>query len=254
MPFCVIKSRTIKIVFAMAVVVCLLSISFYGGSAAQVFFGYSTRLVPIYCVDTKEKQVALSYDAAWGADKTDEIISVLKEFDVKATFFLVGFWVDKYPDKVNAIKDAGMEIGTHTNTHPDLAKAGMDTIKTELQLSIDKIEAITGQKPELFRAPFGSYNNNVINVASSLGLKTIQWNIDSLDWKGLSASDINARVIKNLVPGSIILMHNNADNVVAATRLVLQGLKEQGYKVSSVGELIYKDGYTIDNTGKQIKK
>lgn len=253
MHFCVIKSRTIKIFIAMAIVVTLLSISFYGGTCAQVFFGNSSRLVPIYNVDTDEKVVALSYDAAWGADKTDDILAVLKEYDVQATFFLVGFWVDKFPEKVKAIQDAGMEIGTHTDNHLDLAKVDSETIRTELVTSIDKITAITGNPVSLFRAPFGSYNNAVIDVASSLSLKTIQWNIDSLDWKGLSAQDINTRVMKNLQPGSIILMHNNADNVVQATKIVLENLKERGYSVKCVGNMIYQDGYRIDNAGKQIK-
>lgn len=253
MPFCVIKSRTIKIVLAMAVVVVLLTISFYGGSAAEVFFGYSSRLVPIYNVDTQEKVVALSYDAAWGADKTEDILAVLAEYDVKATFFLVGMWVDKYGDKVKAINEAGMEIGTHTDTHPDLAKNAESVIKSELETSMNKITAITRNPVTLFRAPFGSYNNTVINVASSLGLKTIQWNIDSLDWKGLSSVDVNTRVMNALVPGSIILMHNNADYVVQSTRLVLENLKTRGYKVVPIGELIYQDNYTIDHAGKQIK-
>ncbi len=254
MPFCVIKSRTIKIVIAMAIVVTLLAISFGGSSAASVFFGQSGRLIPIYNVDTDEKQVAISYDAAWGADKTEDILTVLKEYEVTATFFLVGFWVDKYPEKVKAIQEAGMEIGTHSDSHPDLAKKNADEVKQELESSMQKITNITGNKVELFRAPFGSYNNTVISIADNLGLKTIQWNIDSLDWKGLSASDVNNRVMKNLSNGSIILMHNNADNVVQSTKLVLENLKNRGYKVTSIGELIYKDNYTIDNTGKQISK
>ncbi len=254
MPFCVIKSRTIKIVLGMAIVVVLLAISFNGGACADVFFGQSTRLVPIYNVQTDEKKVAISYDAAWGADKTEDILAVLKEYDVKATFFLVGFWIDKFPEKVKAIQDAGMEIGTHTDTHPDLAKKNADTVKSELETSMKKITDITGQEVNLFRAPFGSYNNTVISVADNLGLKTIQWNIDSLDWKGLSAADVNSRVMNNLSEGSIILMHNNADNVVQSTKLVLENLKNRGYKVTSVGELIYHDNYVIDSTGKQIKK
>ena len=91
MPFCVIKSRTIKIIFAMLAIVIMLCISFEGGASAQVWFGSSSRLVPIYCVNTEEKQVAISFDAAWGADKTQEIIDILKEYEVTGTFFLVGF-------------------------------------------------------------------------------------------------------------------------------------------------------------------
>lgn len=249
----VIKSRTIKIFVAMVMVVVLLSLSINGTTSAQVYFGYSTRKVPIYNVETTEKQVAISFDAAWGADKTQGIIDILEEFDVSATFFLVGFWVDDYPEMVEAINDAGLEIGTHSNTHPDMIKLDKATIKNELETSISKIKAITGKEVNLFRAPFGSYNNELLETAESLNLKTIQWDVDSLDWKGLSASDICNRVVGRVKNGSIILMHNNSDNILDGLRLILTKLKVQGYKVTGISELIYHDNYTIDRNGVQHK-
>ena len=140
MPFCVIKSKTIKIALAMILVAVLLTLSIEGSSAASVFFGNSSRKVPIYRVQTEEKQVAISFDAAWGADKTEEILEVLSSYNATATFFLVGFWVDKYPEMVTAIDEAGMEIGTHSNTHPDMVKLDSETIKKELETSTTKIE------------------------------------------------------------------------------------------------------------------
>lgn len=253
MPFCVIKSRTIKIIFAMLAIVIMLCISFEGGASAQVWFGSSSRLVPIYCVNTEEKQVAISFDAAWGADKTQEIIDILKEYEVTGTFFLVGFWIDKYPEMVKAIDEAGLEIGTHSNTHPDMAKLDKATIKSELTTSMSKITAITGKDVKVFRPPYGSYNNNLLNVCSELGLSAIQWDVDSLDWKGLSAAEVTNRVMKLAKNGSIILMHNNADHVTESLRLTLDWLKMKGYKVTSVGELIYTEGYHIDANGVQHK-
>ncbi len=251
MPFCVIKSRTIKIFLAMVVVAVLLAISFEGGAAAQVWFGYSTRLVPVYSVDTQEKQVAISFDAAWGADKTQQIMEVLEEYEAGATFFLVGFWVDKYPEMVKAIDEAGFEIGTHSNTHPDMAKISQENIAKELDISTEKIKAITGKEVSLFRPPYGSYNNDLINACSQRNLIPIQWDVDSLDWKGLSATDITTRVIDKVQNGSIILMHNNADNVVDAVKMVLERLTNEGYKVTSVGDLVYHSDYTIDRNGVQ---
>ena len=253
MPFCVIKSRTIKIFFTMLAVVILLCVAFKGSACANVWFGQSTRLVPIYCVDTDKKQVAITFDAAWGADKTEEILEVLKEYNVTATFFLVGFWVDEYPDMVKKIDEAGMEIGTHSNAHPDMVKLDSNTMGNELNTSISKIKDITGKDVELFRAPFGSYNNTLLSLCSSMNLKTIQWDVDTLDWKGISASQITDRVMKKVKNGSIILMHNNADNVVDALRLSLDWLTMKGYKVTSVGELVYKEAYHIDANGVQHK-
>jgi len=253
MHFCVIKSRTIKIAVAVLLVAVLLSLSFNGTTSAQVYFGYSTRKVPIYNVDTQEKQVAISFDAAWGADKTQGIIDILKEFNVSATFFLVGFWVDDYSDMVKTIDDAGLEIGTHSNTHPDMVKLSKSTMKSELETSIAKIKAITGKEIKLFRAPFGSYNNDLLDVADSLNLKTIQWDVDSLDWKGLSASEICNRVISRVKNGSIILMHNNSDHVLDGLRLILNHLKVQGYKVTGISDLVYDSDYSIDRNGVQHK-
>lgn len=253
MHFYVIKSRTLKIFVAMVLVVVLLSLSLNGSTSAQVYFGYSTRKVPIYNVDTQEKQVAISFDAAWGADKTQVILDILKEFDCSATFFLVGFWVDDYEEMVRAIDAQGIEIGTHSNTHPDMVKLDKTTMKNELETSVNKIENITGKKVSLFRAPFGSYNNDLLDVAESLNLKTIQWDVDSLDWKGLSASEISNRVLSRVKNGSIILMHNNSDHVLDGLRLILNRLKIQGYKVGSVSDLIYQENYTIDRNGVQHK-
>ena len=253
MHFCVIKSRTIKICLAMLLVVVLLSVSINGTTSAQVYFGYSSKKVPIYNVETEEKQVAISFDAAWGADKTQGIIDILKEFDVSATFFLVGFWVDDYPEMVKAIDEAGFEIGTHSNTHPDMVKLDKSTMKSELETSISKIKEVTGKDVSLFRAPYGSYNNDLLDTAENLGLKTIQWDVDSLDWKGLSASEIANRITSRVKNGSIILMHNNSDNILDGLRLTLNKLKVQGYKVTGISELVYADNYTIDRNGVQHK-
>lgn len=253
MHFCVFKSRTIKIIIAMIIAAVLLAINIDGYSSAQVFFGYANKKVPIYAVQTEEKQVAISFDAAWGADKTQGILEILNEYDVKATFFLVGFWVDKYSGMVKTIDENGMEIGTHSNTHPDMTKLDEKTIRSELEISMKKINDITRKDVTLFRPPYGSYNNKLLDVATSLNLKTIQWDVDTLDWKGISAGEISNRVVSNVKNGSIILMHNNSDNILDGLRLTLDRLKKQNYTITSIGELIYNDNYTIDRNGIQHK-
>ena len=239
--FCVVKLKSIKYVLLVLLVTVLLAISFNGASSAQVFFGYNTKLVPVYSVQTDKKQVAITFDASWGADKTEEIMKILKEYDAKGTFFLVGFWVDKYPDMVKLINDNGFEIGTHSNTHPDLTKLSREAVKLEISTCTDMIEKITNKKIELFRAPYGAYNNTVIEVSNELNLIPIQWDVDSLDWKGISAQNITTRIINNVKNGSIILCHNNSDHILDALPMVLDRLKGQGYEVTSVGELVYKE-------------
>lgn len=238
----------------MLCVLAVLSIN-WGGQAclANVFFNNTDRKIPIYCVETSEKVVAISFDAAWGSDKTQDILDILDENKVSATFFLVGMWVDKYPEMVKKIDRQGFEIGTHSNLHPDLSKKSKTQVDLELSTSIKKIEDITNKKVRLFRAPFGAYNNTVISSAENLGLRTIQWDVDSLDWKGISAGTITSNILKKVKKGSIILCHNNSDHIVEALPGIILALKSQGYEFVSIGDLIYEQDFRIDSTGKQIK-
>ena len=137
--FCVVKLKSIRFVLVVLLATVLLAISFNGVSSAQVFFGYNAKLVPVYSVETEKKQVAISFDAAWGADKTQGIMDILEEYEVGGTFFLVGFWVDKYGDLVKEIDERGFEIGTHSNTHPDMTKLSADAMEKELTTCVDMI-------------------------------------------------------------------------------------------------------------------
>ena len=152
------------------------------------------------------------------------------------------------------MSDSGVfEIGTHSNTHPDMSKLSASKINLELTESVKIIERITQKKVELFRAPFGAYNDTLIEEAQKLGLYTIQWDVDSLDWKGLSANDMAARVLNKVQNGSIILMHNDGEHTIQALPLIIEGLKNKGYTFTTIGKLIYRDNYYIDHTGRQIR-
>lgn len=253
MHFYVIKLTTIKIFMAVLLACVFLSSAPNGENAlAQVFFYKPARKLPIYCVETNVKNVALTFDAAWGSDKTEDILNILKTHDVTATFFLVGMWVDKNEELVKKIDDQQIEIGTHSNTHPDLTKLSKTQMELELSTSSKKIEDITNKKVTVFRAPYGAYNNNLISVAENLNLQTIQWDVDSLDWKGISAKTICGNILKKVKNGSIILCHNNSDHIVEALPSIILGLKSRGYNFVSVSSLIHKNNYIIDSTGKQI--
>ena len=247
------KSTLIKAVAAVLVLGLLITGVHFTGSAA-VFAGRTVRKLPIYCVDTQEKEVALTFDAAWGADKTPLILETLESYDVKANFFVVGFWAEKYSDELKKLADSGrVEIGTHSNSHPHLPKLSRSQMELELTTSCNIIEGVTGKRPELFRPPFGAYSDAMLDVCKEQNLYAIQWDVDSLDWKGLSASEMAARVLSGVKNGSIVLMHNDGEHTVEALPLIIEGLKNKGYTFKTVGEMIYRDGYTIDHTGKQIK-
>ena len=236
------------IVAVSITLVCVLLVCGMGGLSTVVA---NQREVPIYCVDRSDGYVSISFDAAWGADKTRQIMDVCDEYGVKATFFLVGFWVDKYPEMVAEIASRGFEIGTHSATHPQMSKLSEAQCREELVSSSKKIFELTGKPVKLFRPPFGDYDNQLLSVAKGLGLYTIQWSVDSLDWKGLSARQICERV-QTAVSGDIILCHNNSDHIVEALPLIFEAMKLKNLKFCPIGELIYTDNYYIDNSGKQI--
>ncbi len=217
-------------------------------------FAAGERKLPIYCVGTDEKKIAISFDAAWGNDDTETLIEILKEYNVPATFFVVGAWVDKYPESVKALSDAGHQVQNHSNTHPYMSKLSEEQIKNELTACNKKIEAITGKAPTLLRPPYGDYNNRLIETTESMGMKTIQWSVDSLDWKDTAtAESICERVVKKAENGSIILCHNDAEHTPEALPTMLKCLKEKGFEFVFISDLIMKDNYKIDHTGKQCK-
>ena len=209
------------------------------------------RLVPIYDVKTTQKRVAISFDATWGTELTDEILAILDSHGVKTTFFLAGYWVDKYPDYVVKIAAAGHEIGNHSYSHPHMNTLSEQGIYYELQKNADMIRGLTGQKANLFRPPFGEYNNLVISAASSLGYHTIQWSVDSLDWKNLTSNQIYERVMDQVKPGSIVLFHNAAPGTPGAVRRLIPDLKAKGYDIVPVSQLLYKGDSFIDHAGTQ---
>ncbi len=246
-----IKLKSIAFALAAVAMIAVLCTSVYYSNAYAVFYGNTPRLVPIYSVERDDKKVAITFDCAWGTEYTDQILKALEVSEVKATFFTVEFWTEKYGDFVKKINDAGHTIGTHSSTHSYMSKQNAEDIKKELTASSEAIEKITGKKVELFRAPYGDYDDELIKTASSLGYYTIQWDVDSLDWKDLSASDIAMRVINGVKSGSIILMHNNGLHTAEAVPIILETLKNKGYTFVTVDELIYKEGYIIDGTGRQ---
>lgn len=215
------------------------------------------RQLPIYCVDKEQKVCAISFDAAWGNEDTQTLIDILAKYNVKTTFFVVGDWVEKYPESVKALHEAGHEIMSHSNHHDHYNSLSSQQITADLKDSCDKIEAITGIRPTLIRCPYGEYDNHVIQAVRDYGMEPIQWDVDSLDWKDLSASEITQRVTSKVQPGSIVLFHNAAKHTPEALPGILEYLIGQGYSVIPISQLIINgqcgQDYTIDHTGRQFK-
>ena len=210
------------------------------------------KYLPIYNVKTDEKKIAFTMNCAWNADDIDSILETLKNNNVHITFFMVGDWVDKYPEAVKKINEAGHEIGSHSNTHPHVNKLSAEKNLEEINLSVAKIQKITGQKTNIYRAPYGEYNNTVIKTAEENGYYTIQWNLDTLDYKGLTGEQMWNRLKNKLENGAIILSHNGTKHTADSLDMLIKNIKSKGYEIITVSQLIYKDNYIINGNGPQI--
>jgi len=252
MYFTVLSKKKVLSVLCLIVISVLVSVTVFSTGAHQVFFGNAVKKLPIYRVQTDEKKVAISFDCAWGVDYTDKLLSCMQEENVRCTFFMVEFWTKKYPEYVKKIDDYGHEIGTHSATHPYMSKLDKNSIKKELTSSSLAISEITGKSVQVFRPPYGDYNDLLIDTAKELGLFTIQWDVDSLDWKDLSASEITNRVLSRVKSGSIVLFHNQGLHTHQALPNIIKSLKQDGYTFVPIGELIYKDNYKMGADGSQM--
>ncbi|RDY24408.1 polysaccharide deacetylase [Romboutsia maritimum] len=210
--------------------------------------------MPIHKVDTDEKKIALTFDVAWGTENINDIMGILEKHNIKATFFLVGSWVDDNKELVKKIHDAGHEIGNHSNTHANMTKLSDEDITNEIQTTSEKISNIIGEKINLYRPPFGEIDNTSMEICQALDYKVIKWDVDSLDWKDIGPNHVIERVVKNTQPGSIILFHANVSNVKNYLESIISQFEKDGYKMVKVSDLIYKDNYMINSSGVQKLK
>ncbi len=213
-----------------------------------------TRRIPIYSVEKEEKVLSLSFDAAWGNEDTQQLIDILGKHNIKATFFVVGEWVDKYAQSVKALSDAGHEIMNHSDSHPDMIHLSVEDIKKEVESCNKKIQAVTGKCPTLFRAPYGSYNNSLLDTLKDMNMTCVQWNVDSLDWKDPSVDQLVKNVVSKASPGSVCLFHNAAKNTPEALPQIIDALLAEGYTFVPISQLVLQGETYIDHAGCQRPK
>ncbi len=210
------------------------------------------RELPVYSVASEEKNIALTIDAAWEDDKTEFILDTLDAYNVKATFFLCGFWVEKYPQMVKEIFDRGHEIGNHSATHPHMTKLSSAQMRKDAESCEVMIEKITGTRCTLFRAPFGEYNDAVILAMREAGYEVIQWDLDTVDWRQeRSAQTILDAITPKLHAGCIILCHNNGYTIEEYLPKLIEAAQNGGYTFVSVSDLLLDGDTYIDVNGVQ---
>ena len=223
-------------------------------TVVEVSSTYGNHELPIYSVGIEEKKISISFDAAWGAEDFNRIMEILDKHQVKTTFFMTGEWVEKYPECVKTLVEKGHDLGNHSATHPDMTKLSKEKQQEQIMKVHNAVKELTGYEMELFRPPYGAYNNDVIRTCYALDYYPIQWDVDSLDWKGYDAKTIIDKVCnhKELGPGSIILCHNGADHTAEALDEMLTNLENQGFEIVPISRLIMRDNYHMDVTGQQV--
>ena len=241
-------------ILALCLTVVLVGTIFFGEDTVPASALVESRRLPIYCVQTEAPKVSLSFDAAWGNEDTNDLLSILAKHNIKTTFFMTGGWVESYPEDVKAISDAGHDLGNHSENHKQMSQLSAEECKDEIQKVHDKVKELTGKDMFLFRPPYGDYNDTLIEAANGLGYHVIQWDVDSLDWKDYGADAIVSKVVDHphLGNGSIILMHNGATYTKDALEQVITGLTDKGYEIVPISELIYTENYEMDLEGRQF--
>lgn len=250
-----ISRKTTTLAAAVLVLAGLLGIRYREeGTLLPTSSSATGRELPIYCVQTEEPKIALTFDAAWGNDDTKKIMEILKKHDVKVTFFMTGGWVESYPDDVKMILAEGHDLGNHSQNHKNMSQISDSEKEKELMSVHDKVKELTGYDMFLFRPPYGDYDSKLIRVARKCNYYAIQWDVDSLDWKDYGAESIIKTVTQNkhLGNGSIILCHNGAKYTAEALDTLITTLKDAGYEFVPLSELIYRDRYHMDHEGRQI--
>ena len=252
MRFAVLTRRGLMIILACVLIGAAAAAVVTSTSKKAVATMNESREIPIYYVDTDEKVCALSFDAAWGNEQTSTLLDILDTYKVKSTFFLVRQWADQYPDDVREIAARGHDVGNHSATHPHMAQLDADEQLSEILSCNEAIEALTGCCPTLFRAPYGEYDNKLVQGLREENMYCVQWNIDSLDWKDPTPDEMVNRVKSKLCPGSIILMHNGAANTPEALPKIIEAIQSEGYRIVPISELLPAGDYYTDHEGKMI--
>ncbi|SEH50732.1 Peptidoglycan/xylan/chitin deacetylase, PgdA/CDA1 family [Halobacillus karajensis] len=189
-------------------------------------------------LDDDAKYIALTFDDGPHPEVTPAILQTLKEHESIATFFMLGSQVEYYPEVAKQVAEAGHEIGNHSESHMDLSQLSPDKIIQELDPSSEIIEEVTGQKPKLFRPPYGAVSESVETVANERGTPIINWSIDSLDWQSLDADSVIAEVERGAASGAIVLMHDIHRSTAAALPELLDKLEKEGYQFVTVSQLL----------------
>ena len=210
----------------------------------------TSSLRPIYAAKTDKKVTALTFDISWGNKMAPKVLDVLKQENLKATFFLSGPWAKNHEELVRRIVADGHQVESHGQAHVDLNTLGLDGAARNIQAAHTILEQMTGHTPRYIRPPNGAFDKVSVQAAKNLGYETVIWSVDSLDWKNPGVDNIIKRTTRLIHPGAIILMHasDSCKQTDQALPAVIKDLRMKGYTFTLLDELIKQNG--IDMNGR----
>ena len=242
-----------KYVMALALMAAVAGIFYIINHPALVGITARERALPIYSVGRDDDAIALTFNITTAEDAhTATVAEVLNAFDVRATFFVTGEWVRENGGFAAELARSGHELMNLSDDHCLLRKRPAAEVQANVRAGSDAIEAITGTRPTVFRAPYGEYDDKIVALVAGLGMRTVQWSVDSGDWRGRDAAAIVRQVQRRAFPGAIVLLHSNLEQTALAMPDLLEGLLQQGYILIPVSELVHETEFTISITGRQI--
>ena len=202
----------------------------------------SLPVVPkLYAVQTQDPVVALTFDDGPDPANTPQVLDLLARYDSRATFFVLGEAAERYPELLRRVAASGNELGNHGWGHSRMTSLAGERLAEEIRRSSNQITQLGGQKPRSVRPPYGAFNKGVVQAANELGETVVLWSIDPRDWTNPSPGQIAGRVLGNVRPGSIILLHDGGGRRAATVRalpMILQGLRQRGYRAVPVRDLV----------------
>lgn len=229
----------------VAIVLCTGMFSFHEPLKAASMYPLQTKYpdIMLYKGKPNKKVIALTFDDGPDNRFTPQVLDVLKKYDVKATFFLLGTRVQKYPDMAKRIDNEGHVIGNHTFWHPELPKTGVENMEWEIKKNEKELKAVTSNVTDLFRAPYGAMNDDLVKKLGEMDYRGVGWSVDSEDWKGLSSKEIKQNILNHVHPGAIVLMHSAGDwpqdlsGTAEALDELIPYLQKQGYEFVTVPDI-----------------
>lgn len=248
MKYALFSKRDVSLIIILIiwfiVIVSVVSLTLYTSA------GNTQEKIPVYSVDNDTGEVALTFNCAWDDTGLDEILCVLKEYEVKCTFFFVGSFAEEYPEAVRKIYNNGHEIANHSMNHSDPVAMAYESIVSDINNCNEVLYSLTGVFPSLYRAPSGSYDSKTVEAAESLGMTAVQWDVDSVDWKNPSSEKIISRVTDKVTSGSIVLFHLGKENTVNALPHIIENLSQRGFCFSTVGNMLLTGDTYVDIRGR----